>query len=76
MAFVIISYVLGHALNYLSSLTIERYSIWSIGYPSRFILGEKQSCYLKKLNNKDDPEEKKRRKKELCISHMWRLLLL
>jgi hypothetical protein len=76
IAFVIVAYVLGHALNHLSTLTIERYSIWSIGYPSKYILGIKQKSYFKKLKDKNDKDEEKRRKKELCISKVWRISLL
>lgn len=36
--FILISYVIGHLLSYISSVTIERYSIWAYDYPSRFIL--------------------------------------
>src|SRR5690554_823907 len=65
VAFIILSYVLGHAINYFSSLTIERYSIWNIGYPSRYILGIKRECYFKRMKdikenvNKYESEEKK-----------------
>lgn len=34
----IFSYLVGHILSYLSSVSIELYSIWTIGYPSRYIL--------------------------------------
>jgi len=59
VAFTLISYVLGHAINYFSTLTIEQYSIWSIGYPSRYLFGEKPESYFKKLINKDDEKEKR-----------------
>ena len=35
---VIICYCLGHILSYLSSITVEKYSIWTLGYPSRYLL--------------------------------------
>ncbi|MBD5292831.1 MAG: hypothetical protein HDS23_06255 [Bacteroides sp.] len=38
----IIAYVLGHIIAYLSSLTVESYSIWLFGYPSTFLLND--SC--------------------------------
>jgi hypothetical protein len=37
--FVLLAYVLGHVLSFLSSITIEIYSIWSSGYPSKYLLG-------------------------------------
>lgn len=36
--FLIISYVLGHIISYLSSITVERFVIWWYGYPSEFML--------------------------------------
>jgi hypothetical protein len=35
----LLAYVLGHILSYLSSVTVERYSVWTLGYPSRYLLG-------------------------------------
>ncbi|MGR2678889.1 hypothetical protein [Chromobacterium haemolyticum] len=35
----ITSYVAGHLFNYLSSITIEHYSIRTIGYPTEYLLG-------------------------------------
>lgn len=35
--FVLISYISGHVVSYLSSITIERYSVWTLGYPSEFL---------------------------------------
>ena len=37
--FVILSYIVGHLLSFISSITIEQYSIWQFGYPSKFLLG-------------------------------------
>jgi hypothetical protein len=34
---VILAYITGHFLSYISSMTIEKYSEWTIGYPSRYI---------------------------------------
>ena len=31
-------YLLGHILSYLSSISIELFSIWSLGYPSRYLM--------------------------------------
>jgi len=36
--FVLLAYLLGHLLSFLSSILIEKYAIWSCGYPSRFLL--------------------------------------
>lgn len=76
LAFIIISYVLGHAINYISSITIEQYSIWSIGYPSRYILGETRNCYFKKWSETNTEASKGKRRAELVISFLWRAALL
>lgn len=34
----IISYSIGHILSFLSSITVEKYSIWRYGFPSRNLL--------------------------------------
>jgi hypothetical protein len=36
--FTIISYSLGHLINFLSSITIERYANWKYNYPSKYLL--------------------------------------
>ncbi len=36
--FVIISYCVGHLVNFVSSLIIERYANWRYGYPSKYLL--------------------------------------
>ena len=40
--FIILSYIAGHLLSYISSLTIERLSLWLYGYPSEFLLGQRK----------------------------------
>jgi hypothetical protein len=44
--FVLISYVAGHLINYMSSITVERYSIWALDYPSRYLLNREYSGYF------------------------------
>lgn len=75
-SFVILSYILGHCISYLSSVTIERYSIWSIGYPSKYILGQNKNCYFKKWIETNEKNTFKDRLKEYIISFFWRLALL
>lgn len=41
--FILGSYVLGHILAYLSSITIERWSLWLFGYPSEFLLDQRRN---------------------------------
>lgn len=41
---VVVYYVVGHVLSYLSSITIERFSLWNFGYPSEFLMDQKSEC--------------------------------
>lgn len=52
LPFVLASYILGHLINYLSSITVERYSIWSLDYPSKYLLGVKHEGYFHASENK------------------------
>lgn len=40
--FILGSYVLGHIIAYLSSITIERWTLWLFGYPSEFLLEQRK----------------------------------
>jgi len=51
--FILSAYVLGHILSFLSSITVERYSIWSAGYPSKYLLNVHVDPYF-------TPEQPKR----------------
>lgn len=44
--FILAAYSLGHILSFASSVIIERYSIWSIGYPSKYLLGLRSRGYF------------------------------
>jgi hypothetical protein len=37
--FIIISYAIGHLINFISSTTIEQYANWKYNYPSKYLLG-------------------------------------
>lgn len=39
-AFIILSYIVGHLLAFLSSITVERFTIWLYGYPSCFLFSK------------------------------------
>lgn len=41
--FLILSYLLGHIIAYVSSITVERFVIWWYGYPSEFLLKEESN---------------------------------
>jgi len=38
-------YFIGHILSYISSITIENYSRWTIGYPSRYLLKHERNKF-------------------------------
>lgn len=38
LIFLILSYVVGHLISYLSSITIEKYAVLKYGYPSKYLL--------------------------------------
>ncbi len=44
--FILMSYIVGHFLSFVSSITIERYSIWAHGYPSKYLLGIPSRGYM------------------------------
>lgn len=39
LPFVIVSYIAGHFLSFVSSVSLERYAIWMYGHPSKYLLG-------------------------------------
>ncbi|WP_155995150.1 hypothetical protein [Thioalkalivibrio sp. HL-Eb18] len=50
--FVLLAYITGHFLSFLSSITVERYSIWAHGYPSKYLLGISSKGYFYLENHK------------------------
>lgn len=49
--FILLAYASGHILSFISSVVIERYSIWSVGYPSKYLLGIKAKSYFNVENH-------------------------
>ena len=43
--FVLAAYTIGHLLSFISSITVERYSIWVYGYPSKYLVGLKHEGF-------------------------------
>lgn len=50
--FVLVAYTLGHLLSFISSITVEKYSIWAHGYPSKYLLDVKGEGYFSSSKNK------------------------
>ena len=47
LPFIIVSYIVGHFLSFFSSITIEKYSNWCFGYPSKYLLSFEASGFFK-----------------------------
>ena len=45
LIFLILSYVLGHLLSYISSITVEKYAVWKYRYPSKYLLDINKNKY-------------------------------
>ncbi|MFO7939692.1 MAG: hypothetical protein R6U66_08080 [Bacteroidales bacterium] len=45
LIFLIFSYILGHILSYVSSITVEKYAVWKYGYPSKYLLNITQKSF-------------------------------
>ncbi len=78
-------YFVGHVLSYLSSVTIEKYSRWTLGYPSCYMLKHETSgfwCnFWKKFGREQDSEEKRNKYYDLfasigsCLLNFFRSLI-
>lgn len=53
--FIIVSYSLGHLINYVSSITIERFANWKYDYPSKYLIGinHHQKYFRKDIKRKN-----------------------
>lgn len=60
--FVILSYVMGHIVSYLSSITLEKLTIWYYGFPSTFLLLPKTKRYRTRFFNGTIVENVRRKK--------------
>lgn len=62
------SYVLGHLIAYLSSLTVEQFSIWLYGYPSDFLLNDIEAMHYWKVSNENSGLSK-------WHKYIWRIFI-
>lgn len=51
---IIFSYILGHIVSFLSSITVERYAIWKYNFPSKYLLKIDYKGYWKSYKNYTD----------------------
>lgn len=56
---IIVCYFIGHLLSFISSITIEKYSIWTLGYPSQYLLGKGKLPFWKSIITKNYDEDKR-----------------
>lgn len=54
----ILCYLLGHLLSFLSSITIEKYSVWTLGYPSKYLFKQQKESFWKSIIKKYDKNHK------------------
>lgn len=46
LPFILVAYLTGHIISFVSSVTLENYSTWKVGYPSKFLLGADYPKYF------------------------------
>lgn len=70
----LISYITGHFIAFLSSLTIEKFTLWHFQYPSRYLLSKKptKSRYFKFLFLKKEKKSNLRK----SILFIWKIALM
>lgn len=55
---IIIFYIVGHLLSFFSSMSVEKYSVWTLGYPSSYLFnkagkrGYFDGCWQNDINHK------------------------
>lgn len=54
----LVCYLIGHLLSFLSSVIIEKYSVWTLGYPSRYLFKKKKIRFWKSITDKYDKKHK------------------
>lgn len=63
----LISYVLGHLIAYVSSLTVEQFAIWLYGYPSDFLLKDVETMHYWKISDNNSSSN--------FIKYIWRIII-
>jgi len=51
-------YLIGHIISFISSKTIEKYSVWTLGFPSTYLFGKQKIGFLSSITSKYDKEHK------------------
>lgn len=76
LPFTICSYISGHLLSFLSSYTIEKYAVWTYGYPSKFLMGTENNQKLEDTNEKDVKETLYNLLRNFIIKSILHILIL
>lgn len=74
----ILAYVTGHVVAYLSSVTVEKFAIWTYGYPSEFLLKKLSAWHYLRIGKRSSDSTRN----EHCpqnwneaIDLLWRLII-
>lgn len=70
--FILIAYTTGHVLSFLSSIIIERFSVWKHGYPSQYLLDLRVSGFF----DIDDKTLIIRRRTLRCLTSVFLIPIL
>lgn len=54
----LVCYLIGHLLSFLSSIIIEKYSVWTLGYPSRYLFKKEKEGFWNSVLVKYDKSHK------------------
>jgi len=79
LAFLIVSsYIIGHIIAYLSSITVEKISIWCYGYPSDFLVEDPikyRYIYAFSAENFHTRKEKWKEAFKVWYKYLWRIIV-
>lgn len=69
----IVAYIVGHIVAYLSSLTVEKFAIWTYDYPSKFLFSEVPSMHYWNVTGDQDNLEPTNWRQ--FVELVWRLII-
>lgn len=73
---ILLSYIIGHFISFLSSITIEKLALWSYGYPSEFLLNKPNRYrYFKHKYISYDKGDKKKAFIQIVLKYIVKILL-
>lgn len=75
---VITSYIVGHIISYLSSITVEKFSIWCYGYPSDFLITDPikhRFLYAFSVEKCNSMRDKLKEARKVWYKYLWRLVV-